>query len=104
MAIGTLYGKENGSLQTDILRALEGEHLIIYGTGNNYVPLLHIDTFLAGIKILEETHQDYSVLRDSQTYSQKDIKTTIANGNKKNYIVTGGIATCQPQELLYATE
>ena len=80
IAVGTIYGKQNQGLQTDILRALEGQQLTIHGSGINQVPLLHIDTFLEGIKELESSHQQYNVLRDTKSFNQKIVKTTIAQG------------------------
>ena len=58
-------------LQSDILNAIKGDILTIYGEGNNIVPLVHIETFLAGIEKLIGEKIEFAVLKDQEDFSQK---------------------------------
>ena len=42
LGLGAVYGKDNEFLQTDILNALAGQSLTVYGNGNNKLPFVHI--------------------------------------------------------------
>ena len=49
LGLGIVYGKNNEDLQSDILGALAGESLNVYGKGSNNIPLVHVEKLLQGI-------------------------------------------------------
>ena len=49
LGLGIVYGKNNEDLQSDILGALAGESLTVYGKGSNRIPLVHVEKLLQGI-------------------------------------------------------
>ena len=42
LGLGIIYGKENSSLQSNILSAISGEELKIWGSGTNQLSLINI--------------------------------------------------------------